>query len=221
MDFGLGIRRAYDNYAAAYMRIYKGETGYTEQQCEACPYDHTCCNMLVYVTPFEVAPILSYINANSWNVKAWKARIKARWRMVRAHMARYRDESEASDAWYQRGIKCLFYDSADHRCMIYPVRPMACRKLYSTDDCERMKWRTALDNEPVLQARIDLMPHRLTTYQDNFLEFSTLLRSMMGDKPTGMSPRLQAMMLQQGEMEDMEYVNPEACNKKVDSTSAP
>ncbi len=208
MDFGPPIVKAFNRYADAYMRLYQGESDYTTAQCESCPYGAACCKLTVGVTPFEVAAICAFVNATVPRhiIGVVIKKIRKRARIIRDHAGRYNDGSEAAAAWLARGIGCLFH-APGHGCSIYPVRPMACRKIYSTGDCHSDQWLTMIDRDEVLKRRIEFLPH-FPTYEKNVGELSSMLSDMIGDKETRIGPDFQALALDKNQMDDLDIVNP-------------
>lgn len=207
MDFGLGVIKAFEKYANAYMRLYKGESDYTESQCGSCPHGSRCCNMIVGVTPFEVAAINAYINLTvpPHVIRVVMKKIRKRARVIRQHFGRYNDASEAAAAWLARGVGCLFFRGG--KCSIYEVRPLGCRKLFSTGDCNRSEWKTMEDRGEVLRRRIELMPH-FPNYDQNVGELSVMLQDMMGDQETRIGLDFQVLILDRTKMDDLDIVNP-------------
>lgn len=209
MDFGMGMLKVFNKYADAYMRIFKTESDYDERQCGACPYDHNCCNMLVFTTPFEVAAINVFINRvlPPRIIKVVQKAIKRRAGAVKRHFARYGDESEAVEAWFSRSEMCLFYNKRERKCDIYQVRPMACRKIWSVRDCGKLEWATRLDRSEVLKHRIEMLPH-YDLYEENVAEMSIMLVGMMGEQYTRVGLEFRRLLDDRTTMDDLDIINP-------------
>ena len=54
----------FDLHAMRYGRIVSNDlpSPYSEAQCAACAYGHRCCDMVILVTPAEVAGILQWLD---------------------------------------------------------------------------------------------------------------------------------------------------------------
>ena len=136
----------FDLHAMRYGRIVSNDlpSPYSEAQCAACAYGHRCCDMVILVTPAEVAGILQWLEATlKGNVMGLIRTIKLRASVLREHfnafgaLGKVMDHTQqgALDAWFAKGLKCVFYDKDRKRCGIYPVRPLACRKTYGSGLC--------------------------------------------------------------------------------------
>lgn len=209
MDFGPGIRKVFTRYSDAYMRVFEKESGYTESQCGPCPHSHICCRMQVHVTPFEVAAINNFLNARLPRpvLKKVMKTIRLHAKVVQTHRAKYATETEAAEAWVDRNEMCGFYDKGKRICSIYPVRPLACRKVWSVGDCGKMEWNTMLDRMEVLRRRIEILPH-YERYEQNVRELFTMLADMMGEKYTRLGAEFQRLLSDKESMDDLDIINP-------------
>lgn len=138
------------------------DSPYTEAQCGDCPYGHRCCELVVMATPAEAAGILQWLSLNAEDVAAVARAVQLRASVLGEHFKKFgKDQAAAIAAWYQKGLKCVFYDvearDGEGGCSIYPVRPMACRRVFGDGDCESDEKRgihSAPDQPRVLTARV-------------------------------------------------------------------
>lgn len=163
-------------YMAAVQRAFREGTGYTEQQCEVCPYEHKCCTLAVSVTPFEAMGIAWFLNrATFFSAGAIKQKIKERALLYREATAG-KSEVDAAEKWYTKGLHCVFYDLKRRRCSIYEARPMACRGVYSVWDCSKLRWQIPRAFPGVLERLIGMCVLWVgSTYEQNVGEMCNML----------------------------------------------
>ena len=169
--------RLFKQYVAAIARNLRQNTAYTEVQCGACPYDHRCCSLPVWITPFEAFGINWFLNVTTqFKTAKWKARILNRAKEYLA-VSRGKTGVEADRLWYEKGKLCVFYDKG---CSIYPARPLACRTLYSVDNCNSGHWVVPQADEEMLRRLIGFAVVRQgSTWRENMLEMNTMLAQLI------------------------------------------
>jgi len=149
----------FDLHAARYGEIVTADLPgaiYHERQCSACPHEHRCCDLVVMATPAEAAGILQWLARNARDVGTIARAVQFRASVLGEHFKKFkRDQAAAIADWYNRRIKCVFYDPDTRRCSIYPVRPVACRRAFGEGDCkDGAGIKAALDTAEVLTARV-------------------------------------------------------------------
>lgn len=159
----------------------KQMSAYTEKQCSACVYDHKCCNMIVQVTPAEVAGILQWLETKlGGNVMGLVASIRLRSTMLREHFKKFEPKHQALavSSWFAKGIKCVFYDKDQKKCGIYQVRPLRCRMTFGAGDCSNGDAiRTIAEADRVTQVRVErYMIHPQP--KRNLMELTTAIEVM-------------------------------------------
>ena len=153
------LARQWQRYGDIMSTALRMDPVYTEDQCRECPYGHDCCNLVVSVTPYEALGIMSWLKANIADWRGVLDRVKMRMEAMRAFFTddsgkpRFHNANDALDAWYRHGVKCVFYDNGKRRCMIYPVRPINCRKAFGMGDCtdETASGIKPMDEDPALR----------------------------------------------------------------------
>lgn len=182
---GLAGWKLFQQYMGAVGRALRMDTGYTERQCAACPYEHHCCTLPVWITPFEASAIFFYLNQlTGLKTTGWKAAIFKRAEEFR-EASKGKDGVDADHKWFAQGKHCVFYDKAQRKCSIYEARPMACRLLYSTANCKPLGHWNRVEFAPestlVLMRRlIELMVVKPgSMLQDNCTEMSTMLERLL------------------------------------------
>lgn len=149
------IARQIARYGDIYSTELKLDADYTEAQCGACPHEHRCCDLGVTISPYEALGIMSWLKIHKPDWTAILDRVKMR---AEAMVAFFRDSKltsiqECLGAWYERRIKCVFYDVRNKQCSIYPVRPMVCRKAFGVGDCNVDGVKTIREHEGLLIVR--------------------------------------------------------------------
>ena len=172
----------FDLHAARYGEVISADlegTPYTEGQCSACPHEHRCCDLIVLSTPAEAAGILQWLSRNATDVSAMARVLQLRAEVLAQHFKKFgKNTGAAIEAWFARRIKCVFYDTATRRCGIYPVRPVACRRVYGNGGCaDGGGIKGAPDTPEVLTARVARFKIH-PELQQNVAELTSLVANM-------------------------------------------
>lgn len=134
-----------------------------------CSY---CCHSQVNILPIEALLISEYLGTNfsSNSIEGVEANITANLNLTRG--------KNIDQRFALKGLTpCIFLDN--HRCGIYPVRPMICRAWNSLD---RDACQSAYDNGDV-DTEIDTSPMRnfvFSTTRDLFGKFSSQMTLQAG-----------------------------------------
>lgn len=183
---------------------------YDETQCRECPYDHACCEMIVACGPFEALGIIHYMR-QAFGGEGTRARlslIRVRAKQMQDHIKSHQDKdgnmdeeahTRMADGWFAKGIKCVFYNSRDKRCSIYPVRPIACRRTFGTKDCREEGVSTAHPHEFAEVRRLTRIKITQGPPIEQHRELTSLIDYLSGAVPLGMSKGEQELL----EMEPM------------------
>jgi Fe-S-cluster containining protein len=86
-----------------------------------------CCKLLVHCLPHEAVDVVEYIRFSDRFTREQRAQILERLRAVVKLTA-----GVDANVYRALDVACPFLGE-DHRCMVYPVRPLACHAFGSTD----------------------------------------------------------------------------------------
>lgn len=137
---------------------------YQGEACSECAYDHTCCDLFVSITPYEALGIMSWLKVNDpdWTTTLGLVKMRAsalqEFIFDKEGKPYFETPEKMLTAWWERKIKCPFYSSTardgEGGCLIYPVRPVACRKAFSKGDCggEKANGIDTMSEDPHLNA---------------------------------------------------------------------
>lgn len=186
------VMAAYHRYMDAAMRFLRAG-GYTERQCGACPYEHRCCELMVAATPFEAWAIIQYINEHWRRPRRLLRKLELRVQELAHHCRQYPQSKEgmerAADAWMLKRKKCVFY-SREHGCTIYPVRPVSCRRVFSTRNCDNFEWSVPMERPETVRRRIELMFIDAQNPNRNWMELSEAVLTLHRYDLQGAGPGL-------------------------------
>ncbi len=132
----------FDLHAIRYGEVFSADmeaTGYSEENCAECAYGHRCCEQIVSGTPAEAAGILQWLSKNSPDVMETGRAVTFRASILRDHFKKFVGKvgdptGAAISHWYAKRLKCVFYDGEEKTCSIYPVRPLACRRVFGAEN---------------------------------------------------------------------------------------
>lgn len=130
------IRRIGKRLKVVYEEIDKGFATAVEKLGEpvSCRKHCThCCHQVAVMSLFEALGIVAYlaeINRLFWIDNAWE--------LMREQTRMLSDPKMDREKWYLLRQPCMFLGSED-LCLIYPVRPQACRTHVSLDDPDNCK----------------------------------------------------------------------------------
>ena len=151
----------FDLHAIRYGEVFSADMeneGYTESQCGECPHEHRCCDLIVMSTPAEAAGILQWLSKNSPDVMGISRAVSFRAGVIADHFKKF--GKDAINTWFGKRMKCIFYDKEKSACSIYPVRPLACRRVYGAGNCDNIGtkdpagMKVIMENPAVLTARV-------------------------------------------------------------------
>lgn len=134
---------------------------YDESQCNACPHEHRCCDLIVTCSAVEAFSILEWIRANRNDAETLLAKVADHAKIIHdfaAGYSSYVDDDQRIGAWVDDWFKherrrCPFYDTEKRECGIYPVRPANCRKAWGSGNCESGGIRTTAERRSSMFAR--------------------------------------------------------------------
>lgn len=174
----------FDLHAMRYGDIIRADlegTEYDGAQCSECPSNHRCCDLIVVGTPAEAAGILQWLSLNSKDVAAVARAVQFRVTILQEHFRKYRkDIAKGIDAWFDKKLKCVFYDKVEKKCSIYPVRPVACSRAYGAGDCLKDGIKSMPESKEVLTARAARFKIH-PDLQQNVAEITSLVAQMSLD----------------------------------------
>ncbi len=151
----------FDLHAMRYGEVFSADmesAGYTEDQCGECPHEHRCCDLIVKATPAEAAGILQWIPENHPDKVGIIRAVSFRAGIISDHFKKF--GKDAINTWFGKRMKCVFYDKEKKACSIYPVRPLACRRVYGAGNCDNMGtkdppgFKVIMETPQVLTSRV-------------------------------------------------------------------
>lgn len=111
---------------------------YTEEFCRNCYHDYNCCNGMVGISFVESVAIVEFMKRNNLLTEEMIVKIKNRGKEIIEIAGFLRPNAKFDGkAWIKKHKKCLLYDEVKKHCIVYPVRSLACRSMFtiSQDHC--------------------------------------------------------------------------------------
>lgn len=176
-------------YGDALSSLLKASPHYDESQCQACPHEHRCCDLIVTCSAVEAFSIVEWVRANRADAEALLLRVADRAKEIHTFAmgySSYADEEQRISSWIDDWFKlekkkCPFYDAEAKKCGIYPVRPANCRKAWGQGDCGSGGVRTTAERKASMFARATrLRESHLMLTGEGEAEMTWLISHMIG-----------------------------------------